>query len=109
MTFTLLTRQHGTLNVTPEQADGTTPGTATAISAVSSDETVVTVQPNPGFPDQFIVHSLSVVGSATVTVSGINKDGDPISTPFDFDVSRRPPSPDAAVGFSATFTGVGDD
>jgi len=109
MTFSLLTRQHATLNEVPVQADGTTPGSATGVTATSSDETIVTVAPHEGFPDQFVVHSLSVVGSADITISGTNKDGDPISTSFTISVSRRPPSPDAAVGFTATLTGVGDD
>lgn len=106
--FTLVSNQHGTLNVQPVQADGVTPATATGFAAVSSDPTVLAVAGNAGFPDQFIVTAQGKAGAATITVSGTNAAGHQFSTAFDFSVAQFV-DPTLATAFTATFTNVANN
>jgi hypothetical protein len=105
MNFTMVGNQHGLLTTTPVKADGVSPASVTNRTATSSDQTVLTVVQNSGFPDQFIV-TAHAEGTATVRVEGRNIDGATVGTDFTFTLTAIPPSPDAAVGFIAELTGV---
>lgn len=105
--FTLVGNQHGTLVTTAVAADNVTPKTVSNRAAVSSDETILKVVPNLGFPEQFAVTTQGKAGVATITVSGINAAAVPFSTVFTFDVSAVPV--DEAVAFTATLINVANN
>lgn len=108
MTFNIFSHQHGAVQFDGVKAnpDGTPP-VVTDQTAVSSDTDTMTVAPNPGFPNQFLYHSLKA-GNVTVTAAGKNAVGSDISTDFTFVITDKP-DPNLAVGFTGTLVSQADD
>lgn len=79
--FNLQSKQHGAMQFDAVQADGVTPATVTNQVANSNDPTIITVGPNPGFPNQAVYHTLKA-GNTTITVTGVNGAGTTISKDF---------------------------
>ena len=103
MDFTLVRNQHGTLVLVAVDALGA-PGTLPPDTAcVSSDPTIATVAPNPGFPEQFLVTGVTA-GTVNITATGTNAAGVAISTVFTFLLTAVVGNP--VVGFTATLINV---
>ncbi len=103
MTFDLFDNQHATLVADPVDAAGN-PSTCTNEAASVDNPALLTVAPNPGFPDQFQVRAQGKPGTATVTVTGTNEAGTQISTAFGFNIKATP-----AAGFTASLQGVANN
>lgn len=100
MQFNLNDNQHGTLVCAGKNDDGVA-RPVTALSAQSANEAIVTVAPNPGFPDQFGVTAHGVAGSVDVTVTGTNAGGQPVTGVATFLVAGTD-----ATGFTFTLINV---
>ena len=107
MNFTLQVNQNGVLVV--HAIDGENPPVVqplpSDVSATGSDSNIQ-VLPVPGSPGSFSVTAKGVVGTPSVTVTGTNSAGVPISTTFPFNIVPVPPPANAAVGFTAELTNV---
>lgn len=106
VTFNIFSHQHGAVQFDAVKADNTA-ATATDQTATSSDPDTLTVAPNPGFPTQFLYHSLKA-GTIIVTAAGKNTLGSDISTDFIFNITDKP-DPNLAVGFTGTLVSQVDD
>lgn len=98
--FSLSDNQHGTLVIVAVDAALVATQLPVDTAAASSDPTVATVRPNPGFPDQFIVQAVKA-GVVNIVIAGTNAAGATISTTFMFAITGGP-----AVGFTATLINV---
>jgi hypothetical protein len=97
--FTFRSNEAITFAADAVQSDGTTPASVTAEGATVDDPTLLDVHMNPGFPDQVVCIGKRKPGLATITVSGVNKDGNTITKPVTAQINPAPPSPDAAATF----------
>lgn len=79
MTFNILSNQHAVFVPVPVDAAGN-PASATGVTVVSSDPTILEVLgPDAGINTDFDI-TCHAAGNVTLTVSGTNGDGAPIST-----------------------------
>ena len=82
MTFTMLPTQQVSAVVSPVQADGTTPSTATlsAQTYTSSDPSVLTAVQDSTNPSAVIITGLGVAGSAIITATATATEPDGTTT-----------------------------
>jgi hypothetical protein len=99
VSLSLLSYQNAILLVSPNPAD-----TVTNLSATVDNPGLLDVQPSQTYPNGFVLTALGQNGTANVTVSGINSQGNAVSTVFPVTITT--PAPVVASSFTGSLTQV---
>lgn len=106
--FNIFDNQHAVLVPTSVDASGN-PAPATSVNVVSSDPTILKVLgQDAGVNSDWDLQCQGLDGTVTLTISGVNANGQAFSTDFTFAVSAAPVE-NPAVGFTATLINVGNN